>query len=178
MSNNATIARPYAKAAFAIAMQDKTIPAWSNFLDIAAALVQDLQITTLLKNPKITPIQRFECLADLCQKAIHPAAQNFLKLLALKDRLLLLPAIAKLFETLRIEQEKIANVEVTSALALNPAEQERLATALKIRLQREINLNYCIDPNLIGGIVIRAEDLVIDGSIRGKLARLANALAN
>lgn len=177
MSNTSTIARPYAKAAFATALQDKTVTAWSVLLNTAKTVVCDSQMAILLKNPRITPKQRFECLTDICATVMHEPGRNFFKLLANQDRLLVLPEIAELFEAYRIEQERITNVEVISATKLGATEQERLAKALKIRLQREVSLEYQIDPSLIGGSIIRAGDLVIDGSVRGKLARLSIALA-
>lgn len=178
MSNNTTIARPYAKAAFATALQDKTISDWSDFLKTAKTVIRDPQIITLLKNPKITTEQRFDCLADICKQTMHESQSNFLRLLASQHRLLIFPEIAELFEALRTEYEKKINVEVISAIALSPTEKERLAQALKIRLQRDVSLEYHIDKDLIGGNIIRADNLVIDDSIRGKLARLQTALAD
>lgn len=178
MSKNTTIARPYAKAAFATALQDKTISDWSNFLNTAKLVISNPQIITLLKNPKITNEQRFDCLADICKQTMHEPQSNFLRLLSSQHRLLILPEIAELFETLRIEHEKRINVEVISATALSAAEKERLAQALKIRLQRDVSLEYHIDKSLIGGNIIRADNLVIDDSIRGKLVRLQTAIVD
>lgn len=178
MSDNTTIARPYAKAAFATALQDDSIAAWSAFLSTATIVVQNPQITTLLKNPKVTTQQRFDCLSDICQKTLQEPQRNFLKLLSQQHRLLILPEITQLFEALRTEHEKKANVEIISATALSETEKERLTQALKIRLQRDVSVEYHIDKQLIGGNIIRADDLVIDDSVRGKLARLQTALAD
>lgn len=175
MSNIATIARPYAKAAFANAMQEHTVSLWSNFLNAIQVIVTDPQMTAFLKNPCRTAQQRVECLSEICNQYmqdVQPAADSFLKLLAEYDRLLLLPKIAELFEIYRIEEAKMANVEIISGLPLSDTEQQRLATALKARLKREITFEYKTDASLIGGVVIKANDLVIDGSVRGKLARL------
>lgn len=175
MSNIATIARPYAKAAFALAKQENAVSAWSNFLNTAKEVVCDPQMTAFLKDPCRTSQQRVECLSDICNQridGIQRETHDFFKLLAEYDRLLLLPKIAELFEMYRIEEAQQANVEIISGLPLSDTEQQRLATALKARLKREITFEYKTDASLIGGVVIKANDLVIDGSIRGKLARL------
>jgi len=176
MSMNTTLARPYAKAAFMEAMQHKNIPAWSRLLQLAALMVQDARAIELLKNPRIPPIERLNCLLEICASCLHEGGRNFFKLLAGRNRLILLPEITALFEAYRIEEEKIARVEVISALAINSVDRQRLAQALKKRLQREITLVCEVDEDLLGGVIIKSGDWVLDDSIRGKLARLNTAL--
>lgn len=178
MSSNTTIARPYAKAAFAAANQSNSIAAWSNLLRVAAWIIQQPNVQLYLQNPKLIAQQRCEWLVDACDSTINEEGKNFFKLLADNKRLLLLPEIANLFEMLRIEQERIINIKIISAYPLDEVEQERIIKALKSRLQREIKLECHVDKTLIGGMIIRADDQVIDSSIRGKLNRLRTVLVN
>lgn len=113
---------------------------------------------------------------DVCGEELDQAARNFVSVLAENKRLELLPEIAVLFEQYKAEQEQSVDVEVTSAFALNADQQDQLAKALSARLRREVRMQTREDASLIGGIVVRAGDLVIDGSVRGKLAQLAEAL--
>jgi F-type H+-transporting ATPase subunit delta len=176
--NKTTIARPYAKAAFAIALQDATLTAWARLLQTAAAAIQDQRVIILLRDPRTSPEQRLNLLCDICAVALHEAGRNFFKLLALKHRLDILPEIAELFETYRIEHEKTARVEVISAAPLNTTEQQQLTQALHLRLQRAVTLDCRVDDTLLGGTIIKAGDWVIDDSIRSKLTRLNTVLTN
>jgi F-type H+-transporting ATPase subunit delta len=176
LSSKNTTARPYAKAAFAIANASNNISAWSNLLQNAAWVIAQPKVELFLQNPRITSEQSYEWMADVCSPVLMAEGKNFLKLLADNKRLLILPEIADLFEHYRVEQEKIINVEITSALPLEKTETAEIAKALNKKLQREINLDCKVDKDLIGGIIIRADDQVIDSSIRGKLNRLHTAL--
>ena len=178
MSNNITIARPYAKAAFAIAMQDKTIAEWSKLLQAAGWIMQQPKAQFFLQDPKLTAQQRYEWLVSMCDEIAIATGKNFLKLLAENQRLILLPEIAELFEEYRTEQGKIINVKVTSVYPLDKTEKENIAEVLRKRLQRDVTLEHHLDETLIGGMIIRADDEVIDGSLRTKLNRLRTALVN
>lgn len=178
MSLNTTLARPYAKAAFSDALQHTSITAWSNLLNLAGSVVHDARVTQLLKNPQIQLEKKTNWLLDVCAKVMHKAGENFFKLLAENRRLILLPEIAVLFEALRIEHEKTVNVKVTSAQPLANTEQQNLQQTLKTRLQRNIVIEYQHNADLLGGLVIQAGDLVIDDSVRSKLARLGSDLAS
>lgn len=90
---------------------------------------------------------------------------------------MLLPEIKALYEVYRAEQEKILEVDVVSYSELTPAQQQRLSESLSQRLSRKVSLKISIDPSLLGGALIRAGDLVIDGSVRGKLNMLGTSLA-
>jgi F-type H+-transporting ATPase subunit delta len=115
-------------------------------------------------------------LIDLCGESLDKSGQNFVRVLANNKRLSLLPEVFKLFEELKAEREKTIEVEVISAFSMDAQAQQKLSVALKNRLKREIKLNTRVDKFLIGGIVVRAGDLVIDGSIRGKLNKLAETM--
>ncbi len=178
MSSKITIARPYARAAFVVAVKDKAVPVWSQLLNTARLVVEDKRVQTLLKNPRLTAEQKYTWLADICAGAMFTGGQNFFKLLANRHRLDILVEIADLFEIYRIEQEKTLSVQVTAAFPMTVTEQQQLAKALQSLLQRSVVLECNVDQSLLGGIVIRANDLVIDGSVRSKLERLATTLLN
>ena len=178
MAEKATIARPYARAAFAYAQAQGNLAQWSDALAIAAQVVSDTQVAPLLNHPRVTPEQLVELIAGVAGNRLDQSTHNFLATLADNRRLALLPVIAELYETLRAEVENIADVEVVSAVTLDPAQQQRLAGALKTRLKRDVRLHCAVDPELLGGAVIRSGDLVIDGSVRQRLARLTTAVTN
>ena len=177
MAERATIARPYARAAFSAAQQAGALPAWSQALRVAAAFVADERVEQLISSPNVGIDQLVDLLAEQSGKG-GDEFRNFVRLLAQNRRLPLLPAIAEQFEALRAEVEKTAAVEVTSAVPLNEEQRAKLAAALKTRLKRDIQMTTAVDAALIGGAVIRCGDLVIDGSIKGRLAQLQNELSN
>lgn len=175
-SASQTIARPYAKAAFAYAQEHHCIPTWSDFLHLTAGMVADEHVHRILTNPEVSADQVGQWIIDLCQGHIDEPQGNFIRLLAQYRRLTILPAIAAIFEIQCKEQEQIVAVEVVSALPFANSQREKLLQALRIRLQRKVIVNFRIDPSLLGGAIIRASDLVIDGSVRSKLERLRAAL--
>jgi F-type H+-transporting ATPase subunit delta len=178
MADRATIARPYARAAFAHASEGKELAAWSTMLGAAATAAVDPRVSRLIGNPQVTGEQLVELLADVSKGAAGQGGTNFLLALAENHRLALLPEIAEQFETLRAEVENVVDVEVIAAQEIAPAQQKKLAAALAKRLGREVRMHTKIDETLIGGAIVRAGDLVIDGSLKGRLARLGSALTN
>lgn len=178
MAEAATIARPYAKAAFLSARDTKALPDWSNALQNGAGLVGDARMVALLGDPKLTGDAVVTVFAGLGGSDIDGHWQNFVRLLAQNKRLDVLPEIAAQYQVLRAQYENELDVEVTSAVALSTEQQTRLATALKQRFKRDVRISTAVDPKLLGGAVIRAGDLVIDGSINGRLQRLAADLGS
>jgi F-type H+-transporting ATPase subunit delta len=180
VAERATIARPYAKAAFAVAREHNALATWSRTLQIAAALVSDERVDALITSPNVSEDQLVDLFSNLAgpEAGENDPVRNFVRLLAKNRRLGLLPDIATQFEILRSETENTATVEVTSAVALTADQQARLAAALKTRLKRDIVMTTSVDPELIGGAVIRSGDLVIDGSLKGRLARMRTELSN
>jgi len=178
MAEAATIARPYAKAAFMSARDSKSLPAWSGALQAGAGLVTDPHIADLITNPKLSADQVVSLFAGLGGADIDAHWQNFVRLLAQNKRLAVLPDITAQYELLRAQYENEVDVQVTSAVALTEGQRTKLAAALKRRFKREVRMTTAIDPALLGGAVIRAGDLVIDGSINGRLQRMASQLSN
>jgi F-type H+-transporting ATPase subunit delta len=185
MADNHTIARPYAQAAFEIASDSKGLDKWSEALAVAKDLLSDGQVTKFLANPKLTDDERLSFLTDLFASAGGKTSilaggnkhgKNFLKLLLEYERVVVLPEIADHFDALKANIENTVDVTVTSASPLSAAQQKTMTKALKDRLGREVNLETEIDENLIGGAVISAGDVVIDGSLRARLEGLSNAL--
>ena len=174
MAEKATIARPYARAAFDHARGHDALAAWSGVLAAAAQVASDPRVVPLLTSPHVKPAQLVGLVAGAA--AAEGPARNFLDVLAENRRLGLLPEIAAQYEVLRTEAEKVADVEVVSAMELDAAQQERLAQALRARLGREVRMHTRTDASLIGGAIVRAGDLVIDGSLKGRLERLASEM--
>jgi F-type H+-transporting ATPase subunit delta len=176
IGNMTTIARPYAHAAFEYALEKNALAAWEGMLHSAASMVQNKQIALLLNNPDITTKQWIELFFDVLAPILDVEKKNFLHLLAEHKRLPILPDVAMLFANYRREHEKSVDVEVRSAVALDSLYQQKLVESLAKRLQRKVSLQCSLDPSLIGGIIVRAGDTVIDGSVRGKLNRLLESL--
>ncbi|HAQ89011.1 MAG TPA: F0F1 ATP synthase subunit delta [Pseudomonas sp.] len=176
MINTQTLARPYAKAAFEFASAAGQIDAWSGMLSLAAVAVDVPQVTELLKNPRLTSESKVQTLVQLFGSDIDEAFRNFVSTLGDNDRLDVLPTIRELFEELKAEAEKTLDVEVQTAFELTSVQLQTLAAALSKRLDRTVNPQQVVNPALIGGVVIRAGDVVVDGSVRGKLSQLAESL--
>lgn len=179
MSDSTTIARPYAKAIFEHALAENKLAQWSDYLFVLAQAVLDTHASQFITNPASTTEQQIELLHAVCNindNEQQPVA-NLISLLAVNKRLTLLPEINALYEAHRAEQEKTLGVDVISYSTVSSAQQQQLIDALSKRLQRDVSLNISIDPSLLGGAVIRAGDLVIDGSVRGKLNKLSTDLA-
>lgn len=175
MSQALTLARPYARAAFSVARDAGALPAWSDALAFAARLAADPQVAGLLGNPRLAPA---DAVALLAPDAAGETFANLVGLLFDNRRLPLLPEIAGLFDELRFEAERVVKARVTSATDLSDAELETVKAALRKRFGREVEVQTAVDASLLGGAVIDAGDVVIDGSLKGKLGRLQAALAH
>jgi F-type H+-transporting ATPase subunit delta len=178
VAERATIARPYAKAAFEYARAANATAAWSRGLKTAAEIVADARVAALTNSPKLSAADVVGLVDDVAGADLDAAMQNFVRILAENHRLLLLPEIAARYEELRSEVENTVDVEVVSAVALNADQQAKLAQALSTRLKRKVRMQNSIDATLLGGAVVRAGDLVIDGSLKGRLQRLATDLTS
>lgn len=179
MSHALTLARPYARALFELARDAgsdgrDTVASWSQALVFSAQLAGDPRIASLLGNPRLTDADAVTLLSPDGADASFVRA---LEVLAENRRLPLLPEIAGLFEQLRADAQRVVKAKVTSAAALPAGELRTITAALKKRFGREVEIQTAVDESLIGGAVIDAGDVVIDGSLRGKLARLQTALA-
>lgn len=179
MSDSTTIARPYAKAIFEHALAEKNLSEWSLHLQALAQLVLSPMASEFIANPASSVAQHIELLkvASNSKAKDIQAVDNLISLLATNKRLMLLPEITVLFEAHKSEHEKTLDVDVVSFSTVSDEQQNQLIESLSKRLQRKVSLKISIDPSLLGGAVIRAGDLVIDGSVRGKLNKLSTGLA-
>lgn len=176
MAELTTLARPYARAAFEHALAGQALGSWSEALATAAAVAGDERAAQLLGSPSFTAAQKADALIGVCGDALPGPVQNFVRVLADNRRLPLLPQIHALFLALKAQQERAVDLQLTSAFEIDPAQGARIAEALARKLQREVRLSTEVDPELIGGVIIRTDDLVIDGSVRGRLAKLSEAM--
>lgn len=176
MADKSTIARPYARAAFEAARLEKKLEPWSEALHTGAAVVADARVAALLGNPHVTPEQLAQLVIGIAGPQLGEHGANFIRTLAANRRLAVLPEIAALFDTLKNTEQGVADVTVTSAAPLGAGQQQELSAALARRLKRTVRLQCVTDPALIGGAVVRSGDLVIDGSLRTRLERIAYEL--
>jgi F-type H+-transporting ATPase subunit delta len=178
MAEITTIARPYAKAVFELAQSEGRFKEWSDMLGYAAAVVADPQMRAIISNPSVANDRLADLLVDICNGKLDDKAKNMINVLVENDRLIVLPEITALYDELRAEAEKTIEAELTSAFKLGKDLKQKITDALRNRLQREVNLTCKVDETLIGGAVIKAGDLVIDGSVKAKLNKLAVALSS
>lgn len=171
-----TLARPYAEAVFARAQESGQLDQWSGTLALLSQVVRDPAIAEVLSNPAVDQGERVRLLLEIGGDQFSAEAQNLVRVLVENQRLSVVPEIHSLFLEMKNAHEGVQEVEVVSAYPLEPELESELATALKRKLGREIQINSRQDPDLIGGVKIRAGDMVIDGSIAGQLARLTNEL--
>jgi F-type H+-transporting ATPase subunit delta len=175
MSELTTIARPYAKAAFEFAVDKGAVESWNDMLFFAAEVAKNEQVAQFLASSASAQKQA-DVFVQVCAEQINEHGQNLIKVMAENGRLVALPAVAKLFAEFKADYDKEIDVDVVSATELAAEQQAKLVTALEKRFARKVKLNCSVDANTVGGLVIKAGDTVIDGSIRGKLNRLATAL--
>jgi len=191
MAELAPIARPYAQAVFELARDGKQLPAWSSVLELAAAAAATSEFRALLQSPTADLKALAGLLAGICREQLPDCAplsagpqsgsdaapaENLFRLLAENRRLAALPAIAEAYEALRARAENVVDVQVASATTLDESQQQRLTAALQKRLGKQVRLHLKLDPALLGGARLQVGDQVIDGSVRTRLEKLANAM--
>ena len=178
MSSTTTLARPYAKAAFELAVAENATGRWNDMLDLARTAVTEKSLAGLLESPHASNSQVVQILSDTAGEAFDAGFKDFLSVLAENKRLSLLPEIAILYQALREEADGLLRVRVVSAFALDEDQSTRMKTALAKRFDREILLEAEVDSSVIGGAVIYAGGEVIDGSLKDRLTKLSNSLSN
>ena len=176
MAENSTIARPYAQAAFDVAKSSKALDKWSEMLAVAAMIASDSNMADAIESPHISEQDVVTLFLDICGDKLNEQGQNFIRVLAENKRLGILPDIAALYEQYRADAEGTLDAEVISAFPLSDAQQQNLIASLKKRLGRDISLTTRVDETLIGGAIIRAGDMVIDGTVTRHLDDLTHAL--
>ncbi len=171
-----TIARPYADAVFARADETGTLDLWSEMVELLAAVVQDRGVASAISNPLFDRADLQSLLLEICGGHLSAEGQNMVRVLVQNGRLSVMPELATIYEKLKAERQRTMNVHVRSAYELMPAQEQQIIDALKRKLGLDVTIISECDPELIGGVRIQAGDLVIDGSIKGKIEQLANEL--
>ena len=177
MSELTTAARPYARAVFEMADKAGKLTEWSDTLGFMGAIASNDDVKKLLATPKMAKQSGADAFVKLCDGKLDDGAKNLVTLLAENDRLSLLPEIGVLYKTLKDEAEGSIEALVTSAKKLTKAEEDAISGALKKRLGRDVKLKVSVDESLLGGAIIRAGDLVIDGTLKGRLNKMTSAMA-
>jgi F-type H+-transporting ATPase subunit delta len=178
MAEKETIARPYAEAVFKRALETDTLDQWSQIFQFLGSVAADPYVSALVANPGVDRAKLAGLLLDICTGQLTDEGLNFVRLLAENHRLAVLPEIAEIYENLKLEQQGSIDVLLTSAYAVNATQQRKLTSVLEKRLGRQVKLTTQKDPSLIGGFVVRAGDLVIDGSVRERLKQMAASLSS
>lgn len=171
-----TCARPYAKAAFEYARDVSRLSEWSDMLSLCASVTAYQKVVDMLGNPQLSGVQQADAIIGLCQGSLDKPFENFLRVLSEHHRLQLLPEIVVLYAQLKAEQERSRQVQVTSAYPLSQEQQDKLAEKMAVRLGRSVHLVTEIDSSILGGVIVKAGDQVIDGSLRARLSKLADAM--
>lgn len=176
MSSEYKVSRPYARAVFDLAFERNEMPVWSEMLKSAELIVDNEVVHSMLMNPVYSSDDIILMILEIAGDNFSNECQNLIRTLAHFKRLLLMPLICEQYESFRAEAEKIVDVELTSAFPVSEQDQERFKVALKKKLQRDIALECREDSSILAGAIIRSGDLLIDGSLRGKLAKLGDAM--
>ncbi|OGT58276.1 MAG: ATP synthase F1 subunit delta [Gammaproteobacteria bacterium RIFCSPHIGHO2_12_FULL_42_10] len=172
------IARPYARAAFWCAKEKSQLKEWKAFLEAANVIVQTPAVLSLLNNPKAPIAKLKQLFTDVLKPTLNTQRENFLSLLALRKRFILLPDILKAFQAYAAQLEKESTVRIVTAVPTKETFNQKLVEALQHKLNRQVQLKHEINPAILGGALIYIGDRVIDGSVRGELARLLEFTQN
>ncbi len=176
MAETSTLARPYAQAIFSLALADNNLKAWSDKLALLKEVASNETMAEVISSPDVSDKQVLDLFKDICKDGLDEQGMNFLKLAAENGRLDIIPEIADMFEALRAEAEGSIEAQVISAYAVNAAQKKSIAEALKKKLGRDVTITTKTDKSLLGGVIIRAGDMVIDGSVKTQLEKITHAL--
>lgn len=177
MAESQTIARPYADAAFSLAVEQGRLPAWSDALTRLAAVMRSPEAQAIVADPRFAVDRIVDLIAEAAGE-LSPEQRNFVRVLAENDRLPVMPEIAVQFEEQRNRHDDVLDVDVVSAYPVTDGQLAEVVATLQDRFGRKVKASSEVDPELIGGVMIRIGDEVIDASVRGKLAQLAATLKN
>ena len=178
MAEISTLARPYAQAIFNLANASNTLKAWSDTLALLSEVAADKSMVEIINNPDVTNEQIVSLFIDISKDNLDEQGINFIKLAAENNRLEVIPYIAQSFEVMRAEAEGSIEAQVISAYAVNATQKKSIAAALKKKLGREVIIKTTTDKSLLGGVIIRAGDMVIDGSVKTQLEKITHSLLN
>lgn len=177
MLEKATIARPYAEAAFAQALEEGKLGDWSVMLNLLNVVVSDDSMRGVINNPKLSGEQLHQFIVDICGDTLSKAGKNFVRVLINAERIGLAAEIFSLFEQKRAAAEGISEVDVVSAYPLDDAQLSTISESISKRIGKKVDINTEEDKDLIGGVIIRVGDSVVDASLRGRLKELNSVFA-
>ena len=176
MADNATIARPYAKAVFDYAQESNSFDEWDAALTKLAAISDDESFSTVVNDPRVEGSKITELLIDLTKDVLPEGGTNFLSLLVKNERLDSLVDVKNQYSALVAKAKAIVNAEVITAIALTEDQKSSLVQALEQRLNQKVTLQETVDASLVGGAIVKANDLVIDGTAKGRIEKLTSTL--
>ena len=176
MSEQVTIARPYAEAAFSLAREQNALPRWAEMLKVASNIASDPKVRAALDNPKLDNAAKESLLLSLCGDALSAEGKTFIRVLLESDRIAVLPDIRRLFDTFKDSADGVARAHIVSAFPVDDAQLVSLKAALEKRFGKKIEATVAVDPELIGGARVVVGDTVIDASIQGELQSMKNQL--
>jgi len=176
MAEIATLARPYAKAVFELAVESDNFDEWSNNLKFLTKLIEDPTISAAIDNPDLGKNTLISILLEVSEDHLSDDAQSFVKILVDNQRLRTIPQIALQYEQLKAEHKGYIKVDIVSAYSLNQQQEQEIKVSLNKRLTKSVDVNVIVDKSLLGGFLIRAGDEVIDVSVKGRLEQLASEL--
>jgi F-type H+-transporting ATPase subunit delta len=177
MEDVSALARPYGLAAFKQAREEGKVREWSEMLETLTLILRDPTMLGLISNPKVNDQQVAALIIDVAGDGLSETGANLVRIMAENERLAQMFGVAAVFEEERDRAEGRSHVEVTSAFALSDAEEKSIAASMSKRLGTEVDVSVTVDDSLIGGVIIRAGDTVIDASLRGRLGQLGQAMS-
>ena len=178
MAELATIARPYAEAAFKLALEGGNLQQWSDTLELIDTVVRAEEIASRIGDPNVAEHALESLLLGIMGDRLDGHGRNLVQVLTQNGRLELMPQVRALYEELRREHEGVAEAKVISALPISDDQVRLLLAALEKKYGRKVSAQVEVDPELIGGARIVIGDKVIDATIRGRLEAMAAALAH
>jgi len=176
MAELATVARPYAEAAFEAALDKKALGPVDEALQVIAAIASDERMRSALSNPRVTPAQKKELIGSVAGGRLEDLSRNLVAMLVDNHRTVLIPEIARQFSDLKREHERVVRATIISAQPLDATQRADIVAALEKRYGKKVEAELEVDPTLLGGARVQVGDQVIHASVRDALAQMAAAL--
>ena len=177
MAEIATVARPYAEAAFKTALERNSLGAVSEGLELLAVAARDEQMRSALGNPRVTAAQRKELLTSVGGASFEDTVKSLVSVLVEGRREVLIGSIQEQFDELKRDHERVVVATITSAQPLTDDQKREIVSALERRYGKRVEAELAVDPELLGGARVQVGDQVIHASVRDALAQMAAALS-
>ena len=177
MAELATVARPYAEAAFRSAVQKNVLPQVGEALAVVAAIARDEAMRSVLSDPRVAAARKKEIFAQVAGARMDEVTRNLVALLVDNGRAELIGEIDSQFEALKREHDRVVKARITSAQPLTEAQAADIVAAIERRYGRKVEAEMDVDPELLGGARVQVGDQVIHASVKDALGQMAAALA-